>query len=212
MMMRQALRQVNAGPVDRSGGSPAQAGHMVHDGRSRGHTRPMHGRHVRSAHAPGSGRSPGSPVPRHARRGPSTSRLRRRIAAYREVDLLTAEVPTGSARAAEEFLLLVHSRRVVGQLRYRICRQCEQGTISALSIEERFLGTGLDTRALAHLRSRHPDVRWFSTLHLRTTRDLMRRMGVALLADDRPACAHASTDPGARQAPQRNRGAARRTG
>ncbi|WP_386253718.1 hypothetical protein [Streptomyces zhihengii] len=178
----------------------------------------MHGRHVRSARTPGPGMSPAGPsYPRHARRGPSTSRLRRRITAYREVDLLTATMPAGSVRPAEECLLLVHSRHVVGHVCYRICRLCARGTISALAIDEPFLGTGLDTRALAHLKSRHPDLHWFSTLHQRTTRDLLRRMGVPVLPDNRPPCAHSPADPAPTRtagprAPRPARDAARLTG
>ncbi|TXS47746.1 hypothetical protein EAO77_31970 [Streptomyces sp. t39] len=120
--------------------------------------------------------------------------MRRRIVAYRDVDLLAAPVPAG-AGPAERCLLLVHVRRVVGQVRYRICPRCARGVISTLTMEERFTSTGLDTRALSHLRSRHPDVAWFSSVSMRTTRDLMKRMRVQVITGDRP-CAHMGREDG----------------
>lgn len=92
----------------------------------------------------------------------------------------------------EECLLLVHIRQVVGQVHYRICTDCAQGVITAIAIDERFHSTGLGTRALSHLRSRHPGLAWRSTLNLRTTRDLLRRMRIPTITAD-THCTHTPT-------------------
>lgn len=115
--------------------------------------------------------------PRHSRRGRPLGRLRRRLLVYRSIEFLSSSVP-GGTRPDEECLLLVHIRKVVGQVRYRLCDHCEEGVITDVTLEERFRSTGLGTRALSHLRSRHPSVRWRSTLNLRATRDLLRRMSI----------------------------------
>ncbi|QNP67189.1 hypothetical protein IAG43_01165 [Streptomyces genisteinicus] len=101
---------------------------------------------------------------------------------------MAAPVPGGPG-PDEQCLLLVHVRRVVGQVRYRICPGCARGVISTLAIDGRFLSTGLDTRALSHLRSRYPDVTWFSTVRRRAGRELFRRMRVTRPSGGRP-CAH----------------------
>ncbi|MEU3063817.1 hypothetical protein AB0P12_30840 [Streptomyces subrutilus] len=116
-------------------------------------------------------------------------RLRRRIRAYRDVELLSSRLP-GDAGTGEASLLLVHIRKVVGEVRYRICPTCADAVITGVEIDDRFHGTGLDTRALSHLRSRHPGVAWRSTLSRRTTRDLLRLMRIPASAGDSP-CAHA---------------------
>ncbi|MFJ3842039.1 hypothetical protein ACIPY6_42000 [Streptomyces sp. NPDC090054] len=118
---------------------------------------------------------PGQVGAKHSRRGGITGRLRRRLLAYRAIDFLSTHIPDHSG-PGEECLLLVHVRQVVGQVHYRICSNCAQGVITALVIDERFRGTGLGNRALSHLRSRHPGLAWRSTLRLRTTPDLLRRM------------------------------------
>ncbi|WP_432021082.1 N-acetyltransferase [Streptomyces sp. 1222.5] len=83
----------------------------------------------------------------------------------------------------------MHTRQVVGQVRYRICTDCAHGVITAVVIDERFHSTGLGTRALSHLRSRHPGLTWCSTLSKRTTRDLLRRMRIPTTTSVRP-CPH----------------------
>ncbi|MEV6858879.1 GNAT family N-acetyltransferase [Streptomyces microflavus] len=143
----------------------------------------MHGQHARPT---GTLLGPASPArstaaeqgrPKHSRRGRSTGRLRRRLVAYRSIELLSSRIP-GGIGPDEECLLLVHVRKVVGQVRYQICTHCDEGVITDVALEERFRNTGLGTRALSHLRSRHPGVSWRSTLRLRATRDLLRRMCV----------------------------------
>ncbi|MFC9005678.1 GNAT family N-acetyltransferase [Streptomyces microflavus] len=104
-------------------------------------------------------------------------RLRRRLLAYRSIEFLSSRIPGGPGPDAE-CLLLVHMRKVVGQVSYRLCDHCDQGVITDVALEERFRSAGLGTRALSHLRSRHPGVRWRSTLNLRATRDLLRRMSI----------------------------------
>ncbi|WP_209441798.1 hypothetical protein, partial [Streptomyces roseus] len=121
------------------------------------------------------------------------NRFRRRILAYRAIGFLSTHIPDTSG-PGEECLLLVHVRQVVGQVHYRLCTYCAQGVITALVIDERFHSTGLGTRALSHLRARHPGLAWRSSLRKRTARDLLRRMRIPMSA---PTCPHASqTSPG----------------
>ncbi|MFF9476592.1 hypothetical protein ACF1E9_28725 [Streptomyces roseolus] len=154
----------------------------------------MHGQHARPTSTL-FGPATTAPAPpaahgraKHSRRGRITGRLRRRILAYRAIDFFSTHIPDHSG-TGEECLLLVHVRQVVGQVHYRICADCAQGVITALTIDERFHSTGLGTRALSHLRSRHPGLAWRSTLHRRTTRDLLRRMRIPTLTTDTP-CPH----------------------
>ncbi|MEE1752911.1 hypothetical protein [Streptomyces sp. SP18CS02] len=143
----------------------------------------MHGQHARPTSSlfgrPGQDGAPppGPGTAKHSRRSKGTGRLRRRILAYRAIDFLSSRVP-GDSGPGEECLLLVHVRKVVGQVHYRICVDCAEAVITGVVIEERFLHTGLGTRALSHLRSRYPDMVWRSTMGLRTTRDLLRRMRI----------------------------------
>ncbi|MET9463752.1 hypothetical protein ABZY44_02815 [Streptomyces sp. NPDC006544] len=129
---------------------------------------------------------------RHGRRGGFARRLRRRILAYRDIEFLSSHIPGTSTGTGlqEECLLLVHIRKVVGQVHYRACADCGQGVITGVDIDQPFHSSGLDTRALSHLRSRHPDLTWRSTLTRRTTRDLLRRMRIptADVADTGCAC------------------------
>ncbi|MFI8292106.1 hypothetical protein ACIGBL_23500 [Streptomyces sp. NPDC085614] len=132
--------------------------------------------------------TPGHGGARHSRPGRLRGRLRRRILAYRAIDFLSTHIP-GASGPDEERLLLVHIRQVVGQVHYRICADCAEGVITAVVIEERFHSTGLGTRALSHLRSRHPGITWRSTSRARTTRDLLRRMRIRTTASA-ATCAH----------------------
>ncbi|MFF5790349.1 hypothetical protein ACFY8P_35925 [Streptomyces sp. NPDC012693] len=164
----------------------------------------MHGQHARptsTLFGPAStARKPPRSGARHSRRGRLTGRLRRRILAYRAIEFLSTHLPDHSG-PGEECLLLVHGRQVVGQVHYRLCTGCAQGVITAITLDERFHSTGLGTRALSHLRSRHPGVAWRSTLSRRMTRDLLRRMRIPTVTADAP-CAHVprhlarATDPG----------------
>ncbi|KOX29129.1 hypothetical protein ADL06_13140 [Streptomyces sp. NRRL F-6491] len=85
---------------------------------------------------------------------------------------------------------MVHDRQVVGEVHYRTCAPCARGVITDVTLDERFHGSGLGTRALSHLRARHPGTAWRSTLTLRATRDLLRRMRIPT-TDSGPLCAHA---------------------
>ncbi|MEU9146076.1 hypothetical protein [Streptomyces sp. NPDC048349] len=125
---------------------------------------------------------------RRSRRGGLGRRLRRRLFAYRDVEFLSTHIP-GDPGPGEECLLLVHVRRVVGQIHYRACATCGEGTITSIDIDEDLHSTGLGTRAVSHLRSRHPGLTWRSTLTLRTTRDLLRRMRIPTSAA-LTTCAH----------------------
>ncbi|MFD5100243.1 hypothetical protein [Streptomyces albidochromogenes] len=142
-------------------------------------------------------------APQGAKHGRHTGRgrwLRRRILAYRDIQFLSTHVP-GDTGPREERLLLVHGRKVVGQVHYRLCTACGTGVITGVDMEEHLHSTGLGTRALSHLRSRYPSISWRSTLTLRTTRELLRRMGIPTTSAD-TTCAHAD----ARQDPVRPAG------
>lgn len=130
---------------------------------------------------------------KYARRSRLTGRLRRRLLAYRAIDFLSTHIP-GTSGPGEECLLLIHIRQVVGQVHYRLCTNCAQGVITAVVIDERFHSTALGTRALSHLRSRHPGLAWRSTLRKRTTRDLLSRMRIPMTASAAP-CPHAPWTP-----------------
>ncbi|WP_327732806.1 hypothetical protein OG749_01985 [Streptomyces nojiriensis] len=143
----------------------------------------MHGQHARPASNP-FGPAPAAQTPpsgragaKHSRRSRISGRLRRSIPAFRAIEFLSAHIPDTSG-PGEECLLLVHIRQVVGQVRYRICPDCARGVITAVIIDERFHSAGLGTRALSHLRSRHPTTAWCSTATRRTARDLLRRMRI----------------------------------
>ncbi|MFF0738930.1 hypothetical protein ACFYVL_00880 [Streptomyces sp. NPDC004111] len=167
----------------------------------------MHGQHARPTstlfdHAPAAGTPPGPGAKHSRRRGRLTLRLRRRLLAYRAIDFQPVHL-SGDPERGEECLLLVHIRKVVGQVQYRICTECTQGVITAVVIDEPFHSTGLSTRALSHLRSRHPELAWFSTMRRRTTRDLLRRMRIPTVLSPTP-CSH----PHGHQTPSRAAGPA----
>lgn len=154
----------------------------------------MHGQHARPASTlfgsalKAQALPPRQGTAKHSRHGRITGRLRRRLLVYRAIDFLSTHIPDQSG-PGEECLLLVHIRQVVGQVQYRICMNCAQGVITAVVIDERFHSTGLGTRALSHLRSRHPGLAWRSSLRKRTTRDLLRRMQIS--ATSAAPCPHA---------------------
>ncbi|MFF4632772.1 GNAT family N-acetyltransferase [Streptomyces griseorubiginosus] len=155
----------------------------------------MHGQHARPTSSligrtsTGETSSSGHDGAKHSRQGRRTGRLRRRLLAYRAIEFLSTHIPDDPG-PGDECLLLVHTRQVVGQVRYRICTDCARGVITAVVIDERFRSTGLGTRALSHLRSRHQGLTWRSTLHKRTTRDLLRRMRIPTTTSAAP-CPHA---------------------
>jgi hypothetical protein len=144
----------------------------------------MYGHHARARKRPLFGLAtaartspPGPAGAKHSRRSRITARVRRRLLAYRAIEFLSTHL-LDDPGPGEECLLLVHIRQVVGQVRYRMCPECAQAVITAVTIDERFHSTGLGTRALSHLRSRHPGITWRSTLSRRATRDLLRRMRI----------------------------------
>lgn len=126
---------------------------------------------------------------RHRRSGRPKGRWHRHLLAYRDVDILHSPAPRGDAL---ECLLLVHIRRVVGQVTYQVCEDCSEGVITEVHLDASFAGSGLDTRALSHLRTRHPGISWHSTLDHRLTRDVLRRMLVPGPSAD-GGCPHTRT-------------------
>ncbi|MFD6470223.1 N-acetyltransferase [Streptomyces goshikiensis] len=64
--------------------------------------------------------------------------------------------------------------------------------ITDIDIDGIFLSSGLGNRALSHLRARDPGMLWRSTLSLRTTRELLRRMRIPAAPADL-ACVHELT-------------------
>ncbi|MEU5152057.1 N-acetyltransferase [Streptomyces yangpuensis] len=90
---------------------------------------------------------------------------------------------------------MVHVRKIVGQVHYRICTDCGQGLITGIDIDGNLVSSGLGNRALSHLRARHPGMSWRSTLSLRTTRNLLRRMRIPAASADVP-CVHGLTAAG----------------
>ncbi|MGW6851406.1 hypothetical protein ACWGCK_21985 [Streptomyces virginiae] len=154
----------------------------------------MHGQHARPASNP-FGPAPAARTPpsgragaKYFRRNRISGRLRRRVLAYRGIEFLSAHVPDPTG-PGEECLLLVHIRKVVGQVRYRICPDCAGGVVTAVVIDERLHSAGLDTRALSHLRSRHPTAARRSRATRRTARDLLRRMRFPVVTSGR-SCDH----------------------
>ena len=157
----------------------------------------MSGEHARPTSALFRSRSgrEAEPIPqgaRHRRRRGFVRRLRRKLFAYRDIEFLSTHLP-GDPGPGEERLLLVHIRRVVGQVHYRTCSACAEGVITGIDIDDDLHSAGLGTRALSHLRSRHPGITWRSTQTLRpTTRDLLRR---TLIPPTDFACTHAGVMP-----------------
>jgi hypothetical protein len=120
--------------------------------------------------------SPGRTGARHARpRG--MARLRRRFRAYRAIGFLSTHIP-GASETGEQCLLLVHGRRVVGEVRYRLCAPCAHGVITALTVDEALSGTGQRARALAHLRARHPGTAWLTHPDTAPEGDILHRMRI----------------------------------
>ncbi|MFF1415958.1 hypothetical protein ACFVX6_40375 [Streptomyces sp. NPDC058289] len=136
--------------------------------------------------------APAAHAARQGRRGGFVRRLRRRLLAYRDIQFCSTRIPGDGAGVEEDCLLLVHVRKVVGQIHYRTCPTCGEGVITGIDIDNHLLATGIGTRALSHLHSRHPGITWRSTLTLRTTRDLLRRMRIPV-GTAGALCAHART-------------------
>ncbi|MEV5975089.1 hypothetical protein [Streptomyces sp. NPDC051921] len=149
----------------------------------------MQGHHARPKSTPPTPKASPSSGAKHARQGGLTTRLRRRLRTYTAVDFLSTHIP-GTSGPGEECLLLVNGRQVVGQLHYQFCATCAYGVITAISINTPFRDTGLDIRALSHLRSRHPGTTWRSTAHTGTEDDLLMSMRIPILRSP-PPCPHA---------------------
>lgn len=126
---------------------------------------------------------------RHRLLGHRKGDWHRRMLAYSEVQLVQS--PWRDDANDTQCLLLVHVRKVVGHVDFRLCASCAEAVITDVLIEKQFLRSGLGTRALSHLRARYPGVVWRTTLDRRGTRDLMRRMRVPRQAEG-IRCAHAN--------------------
>ncbi|WP_433543864.1 hypothetical protein ACQPZG_01180 (plasmid) [Streptomyces sp. CA-294286] len=174
----------------------------------------MSGIHARPTYGPFRSAPAGEAAPHGARRGRRDGfgrRLRLRLLAYREIEFCSTRIPGGAADAPggglwpeEDCLLFVHGRKVVGQIHYRTCTPCGEGVITGIDISAHLRSTGIGTRALSHLRARHPGVSWHSTLTRRTTRDLLRRMGIPS-ATPHPLCVHADRTAAQEPGPQSSR-------
>lgn len=143
----------------------------------------------------------GPPHGRHRLGGHRRGAWHRRLLAYREVELVRSPSPDGGDA---QCLLLVHVRKVVGQVDYRLCSSCAEGVITGVFLEERFRRSGLGTRALSHLRARHPGLVWRTTVDRRLTRDLLRRMRVVRRTGD-GGCPHTPVGEGRIRAAQDQR-------
>ncbi|WP_338703359.1 GNAT family N-acetyltransferase [Streptomyces sp. Q6] len=112
--------------------------------------------------------------------------------AYRRVEMLASPAPESAGSVC---LLLVHIRKVVGRVTYRVCDECAEGLITDVVLDEPFRDCGLGTRALSHLRAQHPDITWHTTLEKRLSRDLLHRMRVPKAASG-DGCATLTADLG----------------
>jgi hypothetical protein len=112
----------------------------------------------------------------------------RRMLAYREVELVQSP---GRGTGDTQCLLLVHVRKVIGHVDFRLCASCAEAVITDVLIEKQFHRSGLGTRALSHLQARYPGVVWRTTLDRRGTRDLLRRMRVPRKPEG-TRCSHAN--------------------
>lgn len=115
---------------------------------------------------------PGRPASRHARARRRRGKLHRRLLAYRDVQIVHSPAPAATA----DSLLLVYTRRIVGQLTYEVCEECGSGVITEMYVASPLQDSGLGMRAVAHLRACYPDVAWRSRLTRRATRGLVHRM------------------------------------
>ncbi|WP_190329513.1 hypothetical protein [Streptomyces venezuelae] len=146
---------------------------------------------------------PGQGPARHTRARRRRGRLHRRLLAHRDVRIVHSPGPA----ARTDTLLLVHTRRVVGQLTYEVCEQCASGVITEVYVASPLQDSGLGTRAISHLRACYPGVAWRSRLTKRMTRDLAHRVRLPHTEADR-TCGHGTssrtpaTGPGRVSSPQ----------
>lgn len=140
--------------------------------------------------------------------------LRRRWARTRQgartlaaLEWTSCALPDGTG---EHQLLLVHHRKVVGEISYRLCAHCPAGQLTTTRIGTPLPERSVARRVLAHLRFRHPDRTWLpSTISARTRRNRRARaagpgicpghadarhsfsgQGAAVAVDGRVAAAH----------------------
>lgn len=114
--------------------------------------------------------------------------------AHRDIEILCLRIP-GSAEGpgASERLLLIHVRKVVGQIHYRACTDCGEGVITAMDIDESYHSRKphFRMRALSHLRFRHPQLIWRNTAAERGRRNLLQRVS-HLAPGSRSRCTHSA--------------------
>ncbi|MFF3767623.1 hypothetical protein ACFYYR_26575 [Streptomyces sp. NPDC001922] len=127
---------------------------------------------------------------RHRRPTRRTGRWRRRLLAYRDVDIVASPAPSPEDARC---LLLVHGRCVIGSLTYRLCEHCSTGVITAAEFSGVLRGGGLGTRAMSSLRARHPGISWCTVLHRRATRVLMHRLRIPETSSS--PCRHLGAGP-----------------
>ncbi|MFJ2022567.1 hypothetical protein ACIODW_01975 [Streptomyces sp. NPDC087897] len=95
-------------------------------------------------------------------------------------------------------MLLVHHRKVVGEISYRLCTRCPAGLLTTTRIVIPLPERSVARRVLSHLRFRHPDRTWLpSASPARTGRNLRgRTVGSALCpghTEARPSSARHGT-------------------
>ncbi|WP_405637948.1 hypothetical protein OG543_25995 [Streptomyces sp. NBC_01178] len=121
-----------------------------------------------SSRASGTSPHPGPDGVRRTGPGPARRRrpgaLRRRWARTRRRARTLAALEWASCPprdgADEHRLLLVHHRKVVGEVSYRLCTRCPAGQWTTTRLATPLPERPVARRVLSHLRFRHPDRTW----------------------------------------------------
>ncbi|MGW3423667.1 GNAT family N-acetyltransferase [Streptomyces phaeochromogenes] len=101
----------------------------------------------------------------------------------------TSSAPTASI----EIVSLNRGNRVIGQLRFRVCKTCRAGRILDIWICDTWQGQGLGRELIHSLLARRPGYRWSTTLQSRAGRGFftaMARKTTVALPRGGPLCSH----------------------
>ncbi|MFI1190387.1 hypothetical protein [Streptomyces californicus] len=117
-------------------------------------------------------RSGAGPGPAATRRRPGAlrrrwARTRQRARTLAALEWTSCALPDGTG---EHQLLLVHHRKVVGEISYRLCAHCPAGQLTTTRIGTPLPERSLARRVLSHLRFRHPDRTWLPSAASARTR------------------------------------------